>query len=91
MAQQVPWNRNIYETFCNLAMLSDLECRILETRIRRWDRAAQCEAFHLSPARLDAIIRGLKRKYDSVQPLSPALPPRQKKSKETWEKIKIKQ
>lgn len=60
MAHQVPWNRSIYNTFCDLAMLSDLEMQVLETRIRNWDRAAQCEAFHLTPGRLDAIISGVE-------------------------------
>lgn len=91
MAHQVPWNRSIYNTFCDLAMLSDLEMQVLGTRIRNWDRAAQCEAFHLTPGRLDAIISTLKAKYDCVQPLSPILPPRRKNAKETWGNPQIKQ
>lgn len=91
MAHQVPWNRNIYDTFCELAMLSDMERRVLETRIKGWNRAAQCTELHLTTSTLDAIISGLKTKYDNVQPLSPILPPRQKNAKETWGNLQIKQ
>lgn len=76
MAKQVPWTRVILERFISEACLSELEEKVMRTRVCGWSRQRQCEEFNISMATLDRIIRRLKTKYDKVQKYDPILPPR---------------
>lgn len=76
MAKEVPWNKFIYDRFCELAMLTDDERLILETRIRGWSRVKQTRELNMSRATVDRHIRRLKIKYDEVQKHDDLLPPR---------------
>lgn len=76
MSREVPWNKIILEEFVSLALLSKEEEMIMRTRVAGMTRTQQAMTFGMSEATVDRIIRRLKRKYDSVQPYSPLLPPR---------------
>lgn len=86
MSKQVDWNIDIYETFCDLAMLSDDEKKILLTRIREnLTISQQARLFHMSERTIKRKIAEMKRKYDLVQPLAPdKLPKRRKSSLEEY-------
>lgn len=84
MAHQVPWNKIILEEFISLAMLSKEEEMIMRTRVAGWPRSRQADELNMSIESVDRIIRRLKKKYDSVQKLSPLLPPRKASSQELW-------
>lgn len=75
MAKRVSWNKVSFETFCELGMLSELEKRVLETRIQKWTRTKQARELHISKATLDRMISAIKKKYDEVQPLAPDILP----------------
>lgn len=76
MAKQVKWNKAIYDEFVNLAMLSDIEQKILETRIKGFSIAMQMLEFNLSERTISRMINRMKKKYDDVQDKSTILPPR---------------
>lgn len=78
MAKQVNWNKNIYETFVELAMLNDEEQKIMLTRIRdNWTITKQASELGISESSVKRMISRLKKKYDEVQKLAPdRLPPR---------------
>ena len=84
MAHQVPWCRRYLDIFIRDACLSDLEARIMETRVKGWSRTKQCMEFGLSPSALDRMIAQLKRKYDVAQSHNPELPVRKASAKEAW-------
>lgn len=84
MAKQVPWNAELLAEFARLAMLSELEYGIMETRIKGMCRTEQARKFGLSIDSIDKKIKLLKQKYDRVQPLSDKLPKRVFSAKEVW-------
>lgn len=84
MAKQVPWNKVLYNEFVELGSLSEIECKILETRMKGYTRSEQCDMLGISMSTLDRIISRLKIKYDNVQKHSDVLPPRRFSAKETY-------
>lgn len=82
MSKQVNWNKIIYDEFLRLAILTDDEKKVLETRLKNYSRIQQSEMLGVSVATIDRIIKSLKIKYDQVQPYSEKLPKRRLSLKE---------
>ena len=87
MKQTVPWNEEFYQEFSKLAMLSDLEKEILRMRIMDYPVSEMAITVSKSESLVHQIIKELRQKYDSVQPLSNRLPKR-KFSIEDYEFLK---
>jgi len=84
MAKQVDWTKKIVETFIEEAMLSDLEQKVLKTRVQGWTRTKQAYEFNISMPTLDRCIATLKKKYDEVQKYHPDLPKRRVSKEEEY-------
>ncbi len=84
MAKQVIWTKTVLETFIREAELSELEEKIIRTRVKGWSRTRQALTFNLSLSTLDRSIRALKAKYDAVQKEHPELPERKENAKELY-------
>ncbi len=81
MTKQVDWNKSIYETFSDLAMLSEDERKILLTRIRdNLTISQQANLFGMSERTIKRKIADMKKKYDKVQLLVPDKLPKRRKS-----------
>lgn len=81
MSKQVDWNKHLYETFCELAMLSDEEKIIMLTRIRdNWTISKQAMELGMSESTIKRKIASIKKKYDRVQKLVPDRLPKRRKS-----------
>lgn len=72
------WNKIFLNEFIDLACLTETEEKILRTRAAGWGRTKQAMEFNMSESAVDATIRIIRRKYDSVQPFSAILPVRKK-------------
>lgn len=81
---QVEWNRQIFDEFCDKAILSDDEIFIMLTRLQGWTISEQAKALNLSEDAIKYRIKKLKIKYDNAQKCSDVLPPRRKSKKEEW-------
>jgi hypothetical protein len=77
--KDIIWNKIILNEFIDLACLTEMEEKILRTRIAGWSRVQQSMAFNMSVSSVDCIIRTINTKYDMVQPYSAILPKRRKK------------
>lgn len=86
MSKQVDWNKSLYDTFCELALLSDEEKMILLTRIKdNWTISKQAMELGMSESTVKRKIAIIKKKYDRVQKLDPdRLPKRRKSSQEEY-------
>lgn len=84
MAKTVNWNNVIYEEFCTLAFLTDIEKEIIKTRIQGLTITEQAEKFKISTRSVDRYIQTIKKKYDEVQPMSDKLPKRHKSAQEDY-------
>lgn len=81
---EVLWNKPLVERFCELAMLSEDERFIVETRAKGWSVSKQAQALNCSESTVAKKIALLKKKYDAVQKHDDMLPPRRSSAKETW-------
>lgn len=85
MAKQVKWTKNILKEFEDLAMLSDDECYIMESRCKNVSVSAQAQHLNVSESTIARMINRLKVKYDAVQKEYPdKFPKRKFSAKETW-------
>lgn len=85
MANQVPWNKIILETFIEEGCLTKDEEMIMRTRVAGWSRTKQCSELGLSMSTVDRLIKSCKLKYDNVSKYNPILPPRRYSKTETWQ------
>lgn len=85
MAREVNWNKHVYDRFCELAMLSDFEKQVLETRIKGYSIIQQSMMLGCSESTINKTIKVLKKKYDDVQTLQDSgLKPRRTSKEEEW-------
>lgn len=85
MASDVRWNKFLYDRFCELAMLSELEKEVLEGRIKGMSIVEQSVKLNRSTSTISNVIRRLKDKYDVVQSLEGSnLPVRRASAEEKW-------
>lgn len=84
MAHQVIWTKLILETFIEEGNLTKEEEAIMRTRAAGWTITKQALELHMSTAKVNRIIRVLKRKYDEVQKTSIILPKRKNSAEELY-------
>jgi hypothetical protein len=77
--KDIIWNKIILSEFIDLACLTEMEEKILRTRIAGWSRVKQSIEYNISVSTVDCLIRSINIKYDQVQPYSSILPKRRKK------------
>ena len=71
---KVPWNRVILDEFCSIALLTELEEKIVRTRAAGWSQTKQCHAFCVSQATITRMVRKLKKEYEFCRKYSDILP-----------------
>lgn len=80
----IPWTRAILEEFKYLALLTEFEEMVLESKIKGWSRTRQAIEFNVSISTIDRTLNQLRVKYDNVCNYSELLPPRKKKINQTY-------
>lgn len=85
MAKQVKWTKQVFQDFCDYALLNDDEIYIMESRIKGVPVSMQASHLCCSESTVHRMIKTLKMKYDLVQSENPdKFPVRKKSEKETW-------
>lgn len=65
--RQVKWNKDVYDKFCERAMLDEEDQKLLKTRIQGMYVSQQAILFNCSEATIHRRINKLKKLYDEVQ------------------------
>lgn len=68
------WNKLMLDEFCDLALLSDVERFLIESRIKGMTICQQADELNLSVSSVNRMIRKIKDKYNEVQRFSDVLP-----------------
>ena len=76
MTDKLIWNKLILDEFYSIALLSDSERFLVESRIKGLTILEQAEQLNLSVSSVNRMIRRIKDKYDNVQKYSDVLPKR---------------
>ena len=80
----VHWNSKLYEEFCEIAMLSDTEKKILRGRIMGITVKEMAVIYDMGESTIHRIIDNLRKKYDICQKYSDVLPPRRMSKEEEY-------
>lgn len=80
MAHEIKWTIDIYNEFCERAMLSDFEKELMYKHIRKESITKIAQDLHVSERTIDRAIQRLKDKYDNAQIGSKCMPERVKVS-----------
>ena len=75
MKTKVPWTKTMLDKFIEECLLTEDEEKILRTRIAGWTIIKQSMEFGMSTSSVSRIVRGLRRKYISIQPKFPEIFP----------------
>lgn len=82
---QVKWTKQVYELFCEYAMLSEEERFIMKHRIEGKPITWMSIQLNCSESKIHRAVNLLKKKYDAVQKEHPTeMPERKYSAKETW-------
>ena len=73
------WTRAILDEFKHLALLTEFEEMVLDSKIKGWSRTKQAIEFNCSISTIDRTLKQLRIKYDNVCKYSDLLPPRRQK------------
>ena len=66
--KQIPWTKRKYERFLEVAILTECEKCVLDSRvIKDMSRVQISMKYNVSLATVDRIIKSLREKYDQVQ------------------------
>ena len=61
---KVIWTRKALDKFTELAMLTELEVQIIETRVKGMTISQQAIHFGMSESSVCRVIKNIKKKYD---------------------------
>ena len=64
---QISWNKDLYDKFCERAMLNDEDKDLLRTRIQGMYVSQQSILFDCSESTIHRRINKLKKLYDEIQ------------------------
>ena len=84
MGQIIVWTPKLIEEFKKSSCLTELEEKILDTRIALISRTSACMLLNISSSTYDRAVKKMKIKYDLAQKENPNLPPRKFSQKEVW-------
>lgn len=72
----IAWDKIKLEEFKSLALLTEFEILVLESRIKGWSRTKQSIEFNCSLSTIDRTMKQIRMKYDNVCNYSNVLLPR---------------
>lgn len=77
---QIPWNKVIYNSFVDEAILTDLEKKVLYARVwekDKWTITSMSLEFNVGRSTINKCISNIRRKYDDLHYLYPDKYPKQ--------------
>lgn len=87
---QIPWTKVLYNSFVDDAILTDLEKKVLYSRVwekDKWTIIGMALEFHVSKSTINNCISRIRSKYDFLHGLYPDKYPSRITSKEEKDKV----
>ena len=66
---QIPWNKVLYNSFVDDAILTDLEKKVLYSRVwesDKWTIASMAMKFYVGKSKINKCISSIRSKYDHL-------------------------
>ena len=77
--KDIRWNKILLEEFLSIASLTELEEKILRSRLAGYTIAQQSDMFNMSVSSINRALKSIDEKYDDAEKYSFILPSRKKK------------
>lgn len=78
MKKDILWNKVLLEEFVSIASLTDLEEKVLRSRLQGYTIAEQSDLFNVSISTINRTLKSIDEKYDDAEKYSFILPRRNK-------------
>jgi DNA-binding CsgD family transcriptional regulator len=79
--KDIRWNKILLEEFLSIATLTDMEEKILRSKLAGYTISQQADIFNMSISSINRALKSIDEKYDDAEQYSLILPARKKRNK----------
>ena len=77
--KDIVWNKILLEEFLSIAALTEIEEKVLRSKLAGYTISQQADIFNLSVSSINRVLKSIDEKYDDAEKYSFILPSRKKK------------
>ena len=77
--KDIVWNKILLEEFLSIATLTEIEEKVLRSKLAGYTISQQADIFNMSVSSINRVLKSIDEKYDDAEKYSFILPPRKKK------------
>lgn len=77
--KDIVWNKILLEEFLSIATLTEIEEKVLRSKLAGYTISQQADIFNLSVSSINRVLKSIDEKYDDAEKYSFILPSRKKK------------
>ena len=77
--KEIVWNKILLEEFLSIATLTEIEEKVLRSKLAGYTISQQADIFNMSVSSINRVLKSIDEKYDDAEKYSFILPSRKKK------------
>lgn len=77
--KDIRWNKILLEEFLSIATLTEIEEKVLRSKLAGYTISQQADIFNMSVSSINRVLKSIDEKYDDAEKYSFILPSRKKK------------
>ena len=77
--KDIVWNKILLEEFLSIATLTEIEEKVLRSKLAGYTISQQADIFNMSVSSINRVLKSIDEKYDDAEKYSFILPYRKKK------------
>lgn len=77
--KDIVWNKILLEEFLSIATLTEIEEKVLRSKLAGYTISQQADIFNMSVSSINRVLKSIDEKYDDAEKYSFILPSRKKK------------
>ena len=77
--KDIVWNKILLEEFLSIATLTEIEEKVLRSKLAGYNISQQADIFNMSVSSINRVLKSIDEKYDDAEKYSFILPSRKKK------------
>ena len=79
--KDIVWNKILLEEFLSIATLTEIEEKVLRSKLAGYTISQQADIFNMSVSSINRALKSIDEKYDDAEKYSLILPTRKKRNK----------
>ena len=77
--KDIVWNKILLEEFLSIATLTEIEEKVLRSKLAGYTISQQADIFNMSVSSINRVLKSIDEQYDDAENYSFILPSRKKK------------